>query len=302
MLSLSKRRQGLPYMRKSMVILLFGLMFSLPAVAVQKFIWLTDSNPQQNPTQYRQVLDVNGLTLDLLMQGVTTLQAEPLQTTTERAMALLKTEKAACAGNRLKNDDRLTFSYATAIPHTVFPGLRLYSKTSSKTTEWLTKQLNDQQKISLSQLLQGKNDLHFAIGGGRSYGDKLDLLLKEPQWQHKFWQRRSVDSSAGLIDMLLQDRVDLLIEYPNVMQHYLAQYSVQTALTSFSIEETEPYMLGYILCTKTPEGKQLTEFFQQRLQTLSQQKPYLEAHLGWVDAADRQQLTLLYNQVYGTSF
>jgi uncharacterized protein YicC (UPF0701 family) len=108
--------------------------------------------------------------------------------------------------------------------------------------------------------------------------------------------------SAGLIDMLVQDRVDLLIEYPNVMQHYLAQYSQGTELTSFSIEEAEPYMLGYILCAKTPEGLQLTQFFQQRLKQVSQQKSYLEAHLGWVDVADRTQLTELYNQVFGTSF
>lgn len=289
-------------MQKSLIIPLFGLVLALPCVAAQQFIWLTDSSTHQNSSQYRQALDVNGLTLKLLMQDVTQFQAQAVQTTTERAMAMLKNETAACAGNRVKNEERLTFSYATAIPHTVFPGLRLYSKTSSKTTEWLNQQLNSQQKINLKQLLQGKNDLHFAVGGGRSYGDQLDALLKDPTWQHKFWQRRSVDMSAGLIDMLVQDRVDLLIEYPNVIQHYMAQHSVNTELTSFSMEEAQPYMLGYILCTKTPEGQQLIEFFQQRLQQVSQQKSYLDAHLGWVDSADRKQLTQLYNQVFGTTF
>ena len=61
-------------------------------------------------------------------------------------------------------------------------------------------------------------------------------------------------------------------------------------------------MLGYILCAKTPEGQQLTQFFQQHLKQVSQQKSYLDAHLGWVDAADQTQLTELYNQVFGTSF
>lgn len=289
-------------MQKSLFILLFGLLLAFPCAAVQKFIWLTDSSTHQNPNHYRQALDVNGLTLKLLMQDVTAFQAEPVQATTDRAMAMLKSEASACAGNRVKNTERLTFSYATAIPHTVFPGLRLYSKTSSKTTQYLQQQLNGQQKISLQQLLKEDNELHFAVGGGRSYGDQLDTLLKQPQWQHKFWQRRSIDMSAGLIDMLVQDRVDLLIEYPNVMQHYLAQYSHSTELTSFSIEEAEPYMLGYILCAKTAEGQQLAQFFQQRLKQVSQQKSYLEAHLGWVDVADRTQLTELYNQVFGTSF
>lgn len=289
-------------MQKSLIIPLFGLALAFPCAAVQKFIWLTDSSIHQNPNHYRQALDVNGLTLKLLMQDVTAFQAEPVQATTDRAMAMLKTEASSCAGNRVKNAERLSFSYATAIPHTVFPGLRLYSKTSSKTTQYLQQQLNDQQKISLQQLLDSDNELHFAVGGGRSYGDKLDTLLQQPQWQEKFWQRRSIDMSAGLIDMLLQDRVDLLIEYPNVMQHYLAQYSDSTELTSFSIEEAEPYMLGYILCAKTPEGKELTQFFQQRLKQVSQQKSYLDAHLGWVDVADRTQLTELYNQVFGTSF
>ncbi len=289
-------------MKNPLIIPLFGLALSFPCMAVQKFIWLTDSRTHQDPKHYRQILDVNALTLQQLMQGVDSYQAEPVQATTERAMAMLKSETAACAGNRVKNSERLTFSYATAIPHTVFPGLRLYSKTSSETTKYLKKQLNQQQKISLQHLLKDDNELHFAIGGGRSYGDTLDALLKQPQWQHKFWQRRTVDMSAGLIDMLVQDRVDLLIEYPNVMQHYLAQYSAHSELTSFSIAEAEPFMLGYILCSKTAEGQALTEFFQQRLQQVSQQKSYLDAHLGWVDAADRVQLTRLYNEVFGTSF
>lgn len=289
-------------MFKSLIVILFGLSLALTCTAQQKFIWLTDSSPDQQPQQYRQALDVNGVTLDLLMQGVSDFKAEAVQTTTERAMAMLKTEASTCAGNRLKNAERLTFSYATAIPHTVFPGLRLYSKSSSKTTAWLKQQLNDQQQLSLQHLLESDHKLHFAVGGGRSYGEQLDTLLKQPQWQHKFWQRRSVDMSAGLIDMLVQSRVDLLIEYPNVMQHYLAQQSTDTQLTSFSIQEAEPYMLGYILCAKTPEGQKLTDFFEQRLQILSQQKRYLDAHLAWVDAADREQLTGLYNQVFGTSF
>lgn len=289
-------------MQKLLIIPLCGLLMALPCAATQSFIWLTDNSSQQQPQQYRQALDVNGLTLKMLMQDVTGFKAEPLQTTTERAMAMLKTETAACAGNRLKTNERLTFSYATTIPHTVFPGLRLYSKTSSEITTWLKQQLNDQQQISLHHLLQGDNKLHFAVGGGRSYGVQLDTLLQQPEWQHKLWQRRSMDMSAGLIDMLVQNRVDLLIEYPNVMQHYLAQYSANTELTSFSIEEAEPYMLGYILCSKTPEGYQVAQFFQQRLQLISQQRHYLDAHLGWVDAADRGQLTKLYNQVFGTSF
>jgi len=289
-------------MRKLLSIPLCALVLAFHAAAAQQFIWLTDSSTHQRTTHYRQALDVNGLTLRLLMQGVTAYQATPVQASTDRAMAMLRTEAAACAGNRVKTTERLAFSYATAIPHTVFPGLRLYSKTSSKTTAYLRQQLNSQQQLSLQQLLQADNQLHFAVGGGRSYGDQLDTLLKQPQWQHKFWQRRSAEMSAGLIDMLVQDRVDLLIEYPNVMQHYLAQYSQNTELTSFSIEEAEPYMLGFILCAKTPEGLQLTEFFQQRLTLVSQQKSYLEAHLGWVDPADRAQLIKLYNQVFGTSF
>lgn len=289
-------------MLKSLIVTLAGALLALPCAAVQTFVWLTDNSSQTKPQQYRQALDVNGLTLELLMQDVTDFRAEPIQTTTERAMAMLKAGTSTCAGNRVKNTERLTFSYATAIPHTVFPGLRLYSKTNSQTTAWLKQQLNDQQQISLMQLLQGDNKLHFAVGGGRSYGVQLDTLLQRPEWQHKLWQRRSLDMSAGLIDMLVQDRVDLLIEYPNVMQHYLAQYSATTELTSFSIEEAEPYMLGYILCSKTAEGQQLTEFFEQRLQHISQQRRYLDAHLGWVDAADREQLTRLYNQVFGTSF
>ena len=140
-------------MQQSLFILLFGVMLASPCAAVQQFVWLTDSSTHQDLKQYRQALDVNGLTLKLLMQDVTDFQAQPLQATTDRAMAMLKTEASACAGNKVKNDKRLTFSYATSIPHTVFPGLRLYSKTNTQTTIWLQQQLNKNNKINLQQLL-----------------------------------------------------------------------------------------------------------------------------------------------------
>lgn len=286
---------------QKLLYLLLSLM-SLHCAAAQTFLWLTDSTQHQEPKKYRNALDVNGLTLPLLMENVASYIAKPVQATTERSMSLLKSEISACAGNRVKTAERLAFSYVTRTPHTVFPGLKLYSKTKTPTTKWLQQQLNQNNKINLQQLLAGDNKLSFAIGGGRSYGDTLDPLLQNPQWQHKFWQRRSTDMSAGLIDMLVQNRVDLLIEYPNVIQHYVAQLQKKTDLTSFAIEESEPYMLGYILCSKTPEGQQLASFFDQRLQQVSKDKRYFEAHLGWVDQIDRAELTTLYNQIYGTKF
>lgn len=39
-----------------------------------------------------------------------------------------------------------------------------------------------------------------------------------------------------------------------------------------------------------------------KLTLISQQASHRQAHLGWVDAADRAQLTTLYNQVFGTYF
>jgi uncharacterized protein (TIGR02285 family) len=287
-------------MHKTLYILL--CLMSLPSAAAQTFLWLTDSTQHQEPKKYRKALDVNGVTLPLLMENVASYIAKPIQATNDRAMSLLKTEASACTGNRVKTAERQTFSYITSTPHTVFPGLRLYSKTNTQTTIWLQQQLNKNNKINLQQLLAGDNKLNFAIGGGRSYGDTLDPLLQNPQWQHKFWQRRSTDMSAGLIDMLVQNRVDLLIEYPNVIQHYVAQLQKKTDLTSFAIEESTPYMLGYILCSKTAEGQRLVKFFEQRLQLISKDKRYFQAHLGWVDQIDRAELTTLYNQIYGTKF
>lgn len=81
-------------MKNSLIIPLFGLVLAFPCMAVQQFVWLTDSRTHQGLKYYRQILELNTLTLPQLMQGVDFYQAEPVQATTERAMVMLKSETA----------------------------------------------------------------------------------------------------------------------------------------------------------------------------------------------------------------
>lgn len=102
--------------------------------------------------------------------------------------------------------------------------------------------------------------------------------------------------------MLQEGRVDFVIEYPNVFNHYQSKLNDTTAYISLLIIESPQTLAGYILCSRTPEGAALIARFDQVRAEITLGQAYLTAHLRWFDAVGQAALLPLYNQVYQTKF
>lgn len=274
---------------------------SLPTAAqtssAPELLWLTE----YAPNQALQVLDINESTFRLLEPQLTGFNIRRQQATTAQAAKLLQHRPNACVGNKLPLPERRSWGMISHQPQVIFPGLRLYVLQASGLRPWLAQQSNN-KPLSLQRLLSAQQRFKLGFSAGRSYGDQLDPLLQQAANQRNLFSRSGPDNAGGLLQMFSLSRIDLLIEYPNVVEHYLAQLPKPPAVQSFALQESPALLPGHIICSDTPQGRLLLTSIDQAISKVSQQRAYLDAHLRWFAPALHAELTALYNQTYGTNF
>lgn len=274
---------------------------SLPAAAkanaAPELIWLTE----HAPNQALQVLDINESTFRLLEPQLQSFTIVRQRATAAQAMKLLQRGPNICVGNKLPLPERRSWGLISHQPQVIFPGLRLYVLQSSGLSAWLESQSGG-KPLSMQRLLSAHQRFKLGFNSDRSYGDKLDPLLRQAANQRNLFSRSGPDNAGGLLQMFSLGRIDLLIEYANVVEHYLAQLPKPPAVQSFALQESPALLPGHIICSNTPQGRFLLSSLDQAISTLSKQRPYLDAHLRWFSPELHTELTRLYNEVYGTNF
>ena len=281
-----------------------SLLFSVNAATEngQTMLWLTDAVDNQPVYKTSQPVDVSGATLQLMLPNLAQYRLQTMVVNNQRAIEVLKLRPNACAGNKIITAERLKISYASALPQVVFPGLRIFARADSAAAKAMAGLLDEQGRISVRKVLLSANKLRFVVVGGRHYGAELDALIDAPNWQNRFWKRQADDMAAGVVDMVRTGRIDLMLEYPNVAAHYLAQQTDGTKLVSYAVAESPAYLLGHILCSRTPQGKAMLQQFDAALAEVTKTPAYLAAHLLWFPADYHAEFRKIYNQVYNTRF
>ncbi|WP_031569348.1 hypothetical protein [Rheinheimera texasensis] len=274
-----------------------GLPAAAKASTAPELIWLTE----HAPNQALQVLDINETTFRLLESQLPGVKISRQQATTAQAAKLLQHRPNVCVGNKLASPDRRSWGMISHQPQVIFPGLRLYVLQSSGLRSWLA-QLSSGKPLSLQRVLSAHQRFKLGFNTDRSYGNQLDSLLKQAANQRNLFSRSGPDNAGGLLQMFSLGRIDLLIEYPNVVEHYLAQLPKPPAVQSFALQESPALLPGHIICSDTPQGRLLLTSLDQTISKVSQQQAYLDAHLHWFAPALHAELTALYNQTYGTNF
>lgn len=277
----------------------------------QQMVWLTDAVNNQPVYKNSRPVDISGETMALMLPAFASYQIQTMVVNNQRAMEVLRLKPNVCAGNKIVTAKRLQLSYASKLPQVVFPGLRIFARAESAAAEVLVGLLDAQGRVSMRDVLLNASKLKFVVVGGRNYGSELDALIHAPQWKNRFWVRQADDMAAGVVDMVRSGRIDLMLEYPNVAAHYQAQQIIgtpdahgtpTTSLVSFPVTESPAFLLGHILCSRTPQGQAMIQQFDQALVQVTQTKAYLDAHLHWFDPDYHDEFRKIYNQVYRTDF
>ncbi|MEH8017787.1 transporter substrate-binding domain-containing protein [Rheinheimera muenzenbergensis] len=279
----------------------------MSAVMVQCYadepIWLTDMDDAA--VVYKNVpgIDINAATRRLLLEHMPGYQDSVSIVNNERAFQILKSNTLACTGNKVRNAERETFAYFTALPQLIFPGLRLYMLQATAKQAGLSQNQPQEATQSLAALSAILPQARIGIVGGRNYGEPLQQLFAQLARRNRIYTRTASDmTAAALLDMLVNGRIELIVEYPNVVQHYTEALHHAVPLASVNITEATEYSGGYIMCSKTEQGQKLAQLYNDAIRQASQDKRYLQAHLRWFDSSSHAKITALYNQVYHTNF
>ncbi|MFT7776374.1 hypothetical protein [Roseateles sp.] len=105
-------------------------------------------------------------------------------------------------------------------------------------------------RLVLAQLLQ-RRDLHPLVARDRAFGVQIDSLLS----RHTV-PRLAVGAkfSHQMLEMLRAGRMDYTLEYPSVVQEYLARVGDPGALVALPVAEGLSTLLATVSCSRTPEG------------------------------------------------
>jgi len=285
---------------------LLSMLFFIPFCGVHAnedteripFLWLSDVDSYLSEQKRLPSFDIDGATFSVLKAYLQGYENNTLVVNNERSFQILKSGQLACAAKKLRVEERLEFGYFTDLPQIVFPGLRLYMRATDAHTAGI---VNGQQ-YALNDFLTLMPEARLGVVGGRHYGQGLQAPIEQWQTLERLYLRRANDMAAGLLDMLINQRIDLVLEYPNVLHHYAQELGAQDTLISVTLDNVPSYTTGYILCTRSPEGYALTMALNEALVKASQDRAYLDAQLQWFDKDIHEEMIQLYNQVYGTSF
>jgi uncharacterized protein (TIGR02285 family) len=147
----------------------------------------------------------------------------------------------------------IVFSNILAYP----PSYKLYVKASNQEAfknlaGW------DDRTVALADILQSKRGLRMAHTASHSYGKALDETLARNHTNLDLV--RGYAGQASLVKMLLAGRVDVIIEFPWVVNYHVKELGIASSeLIGVTLTEAPAYEPAYIGCPKNDWGLHLIE-------------------------------------------
>lgn len=136
----------------------------------------------------------------------------------------------------------------------------------------------------------------------RSYGKVIDNVLLQENLASRLWKRSSSDMGEGIIDMLASERIDAVFEYPPLFEKVRQQKALSLGVQAISIQGIPKFGVGFVLCSRSPEGERAIAAVSKSLAELTKQRAYLDIHLSAMPEDYREEMLTYYNQIYGTDF
>ena len=140
--------------------------------------------------------------------------------------------------------------------------------------------LNMGQEVSLAKLIH-QSHLALGISHDRSFGDALDEIIRSTD-PTQLIIRPGKEPLASLTNMLLKERVDMILGYPSEHYHLQQKFDRSYRLSQLTIKEAGDFAYGYIGCTKRPDSKQLITDLDVALKLIKQSNEFDQTMLYWL--------------------
>lgn len=225
-------------------------------------------------------------TFDLLLQQLITqlphirhrIQVVNLQ---RLEQAFFQHNKVVCGFGSIFTEERAKNRwYSKAVA--VLPGLAVHFRSSEESKTYPAVQPNG--RVDVLQLVQDET-LTGAYQPNRFYPPSVQAATRYANFiPHEF------TSELNAATLLLSNRVDFVVEYPERMAFYLKEKNRSAGIRSLAVADASPFVVSYITCNKSEAGYELIRQIDKALVVLWQTEAYREAMFSWVDGSNKKYL------------
>jgi uncharacterized protein (TIGR02285 family) len=184
----------------------------------------------------------------------------PVVANAERSWSLIREQKGACHAGAARTPERERLAYFTNT--WLVPPPQLIVRQDRRAAL----PLDANGAVDLEAVL-GDASLRGVVSQGRSYGPALDAMLGAapdgPQMRHVF----GGDYGSNLLPMLLQDRADYTLDYPNTLVALASRPTGDTPLAALRVKGASEPVISGIACPRTPWGRAAIKLIDRALGT-----------------------------------
>lgn len=217
-----------------------------------------------------------------LIEGMPAYQHKEVLAPFPRIINEVKKGANWCFAGAVKTSEREQYAYFSR-PIALFLPYRLVVLKDSS--------LAQQSSLTLEKLLANP-EIRTSVLRGRSFNPLIDELLR----QHPPSQTHSEFYEA--LQMLLNKRLDYLIEFPVIAHYQLSQINQSQRVKL--VEITEPQELGYyrVMCAKSPTGLQVIDRVNKLIKLEMRKTSYRQLLEKWADDLSVGQIRHYYDKQF----
>lgn len=196
-------------------------------------------------------------------------------------------EKAFASGDNIcqldlfKTPKREKLAYFTKTPSIIDAPLRLFIRAKDE------KRLGLPPVVDINELLNN-NKLQGTFVDKRSYSNHIDTAINAAINASNNTQLSRHESTKRVIKNFFKGKSDYVIEYSAVMSYMKSVDQFKGGVYSLPIKDTEPYVLGYVGCSKTLWGKTTIDAIDAVLKEHRHDVNYKEILEEWHDERSKK--------------
>lgn len=191
---------------------------------------------------------------------------------------IAKKDQLVCHPSALKTPDREAYAHFTQAAM-ITPVIRALIRKK----EWLKSYLNKDVLNVSDYLINQKGPL--GIVSQRSYGALIDQVIAQAIRENKnIVQASGRFGSRQLYEMLINGRIDLMLEYPWVSAYYKkVMKNHEVEVINLSISDFPNYSPAYVACTRNEEGEKIIAALNQFIADSIPLKKNRHRMMNWLD-------------------
>lgn len=215
---------------------------------------------------------------DIIIENLPQYKHRQIIANISRQYIIFKQEDNACTVGLYKNPEREEFMYFSIPVFFSLPNLLIINKEKFQ-------DFGGKRVVSLSEILKS-NKLIIGHSNNRSYGSEIDHIIKENGTEKNIFLYEGRELALNFFEMLKRDRLDAIIGSPEEVLFQAERLGIRDQLMTITIEENQQSLeswFSYVVCSKTPWGKQVIEDVNK---VLIEQRPtdrYRATYERWLD-------------------